>query len=87
MWDTGSTLANDLIIQVLDTVRWTWADLALHTVTALDGSFDSGLPVSAPFVFEHQFTIAGVFEYQCTVHDSMGGSITVNPGTVKQKLR
>lgn len=68
-------------VNVMDTVRWTWADSDNHTVTGLNGSFDSGPPTSAPFVFEHVFDTKGQFDYLCSVHPfDMVGSITVIPG-------
>ncbi len=57
-------------------VTWTNNDSVSHTVTADDGSFDSGaiLPGNT---FSHTFTIAGSAAYHCSIHSSMHGSITV----------
>ena len=54
-----------------------------HTVTADDGSFDSGL-LRAQQGFEHTFDAPGTFAYYCDVHGApggvgMSGTITVTP--------
>lgn len=69
-------------IQVGDTVRWTHAGSNPHSVTADDGSFDSGSATPADWmragdVFEFTFDAAGSFPYHCDVHPSMTGTITV----------
>lgn len=57
-------------------VVWTNADPGGHTVTADDGSFNSGhLPASGTFV--HAFATAGVFAYHCAFHPDMTGTVTV----------
>lgn len=57
---------------------WKNTDGTKHTVTADDGSFDSG-KLSADQTFEHTFTAAGTFAYACIIHSSMKASITVTP--------
>ena len=62
------------------TVTWTNKDSAAHTVTSgtrpnKDGKFDGQLPASGTFSFT--FTAAGTYQYFCTVHSSMNGTITV----------
>lgn len=73
-----------ITVQAGDTVRWLHQDQSTeHTVTADDGSFDSGSD-SEDFMngftyneFEHTFDAAGDFPYHCKVHPSMTGTITV----------
>lgn len=66
-----------LTVQKGDTVRWTQRDVAQHTVTADDGSFDSGtLTLLAP-TFTSTFDAVGSFPYHCEVHASMTDAITV----------
>lgn len=70
----------NITIQVGDTVRWTWVS-GQHNVTSTSGpeSFSSGDNV-APFVWERQFTVAGVYDYECTLFNhstTQFGSITV----------
>jgi plastocyanin len=73
----GYTPANiTVVIGVNNTVRWTNNDNMAHTVTARDGSFDSGnLNPGATFV--HTFTTPGVYHYTCTYHSWMQGTVTV----------
>lgn len=57
-------------------LTWTNADNVTHTVTADDGSFDSG-NVASGATFSHTFATAGTFAYHCNIHSSMHGTITV----------
>ena len=57
-------------------VQWANVSERTHTVTADDGSFDSGeLPGGA--VFGHRFDELGVVPYHCRIHPSMRGEVTV----------
>ncbi|HEV2250976.1 MAG TPA: plastocyanin/azurin family copper-binding protein [Candidatus Limnocylindria bacterium] len=61
-------------------VTWTNKDTAAHTVTSgtrptKDGRFDGQLPAAATFSFT--FTEAGTYQYFCSIHSSMNGTITV----------
>ena len=48
-----------------------------HTVTAIDGSFDSGRLGSGE-TFRHTFDIAGTYASQCMIHpQSMQATIVV----------
>jgi len=69
---------NDLQVKVGTTVTWTNQDSASHTVTADDGSFDSG-SLSQGSSFSFTFTEAGTFPYSCNFHPSMVGTVTVVP--------
>ena len=94
--DTGVTTG---IITVFpgDTVTWSNADTAFHTVTSIDptgertptpddenGLFDSGF-FTAGKSFTHQFNDLGDFYYYCTLHPWMNGVVHVvlDPGSVK----
>jgi plastocyanin len=67
----------ELTVSVGDTVTWTNDDSVGHDVTA--DSFSSGDPggMAGGDTFEHTFEEAGTFDYVCTVHPGMEGSITV----------
>jgi len=67
-----------LTVKVGTTVTWTNGDGASHTVTADDGSFDSG-SVGGGATFKQTFAKAGTFAYHCAIHRSMTASITVAP--------
>lgn len=58
------------------TVTWTNMNPLTHTITADDGSFDSG-PVRAEYGFSHTFGTPGEYRYHCEIHASMKGSIVV----------
>ena len=60
-------------------VTWSNAGQDAHTVTALDGSFDSGnLDPSEGFAW--YFDQAGTWQYTCTLHPWMVGTIVVGDG-------
>jgi predicted secreted protein with PEFG-CTERM motif len=70
-----------------NTVTWTNADTASHTVTSGNPNdnttgtvFDSGL-VKAGGTFAFKFTDAGTFNYFCQVHPWMTGMVTVAAGS------
>lgn len=58
------------------TVTWTNNDSIAHTVTADDGSFDSG-PIDPGKTFTFTFTKAGTFSYHCSIHPNMTAQVTV----------
>ncbi len=59
-------------------VMWMNAGNVPHTVTFEDAGIDSGR-LSAGETFQHTFDEAGAFEYVCTIHPQMRGTLTVGP--------
>jgi plastocyanin len=59
-------------------VRWLNGDQLQHSVTADDGSFDSGL-IDSNKAFEHVFEKPGDYSYHCTPHPFMQGHVIVEP--------
>lgn len=59
------------------TLVWTNDDAFAHTVTANDGSFDSGAIASGK-TFSHRFDASGTFAYKCTIHPNMMATVTVS---------
>lgn len=57
-------------------VTWQNEDTVAHTVTADDGSFDSGL-LEKGKSFSHTFNTVGTFDYHCTPHPQMTAKIVV----------
>ncbi|WP_293049106.1 cupredoxin family copper-binding protein [Mycobacterium sp.] len=58
------------------TVTWTNRDEEPHTVAASDGSFHSpGMGTGA--IFAHIFSTAGTFDYVCSIHPMMRGTVVV----------
>jgi plastocyanin len=68
---TGATA-----VAVGDTVTVTNEDSVAHTWTAVGGEFDSG-SLAGGDSFEHTFDEAGEYDFFCSVHPDMTGSITV----------
>lgn len=78
-WETENGINGlDFIINIGDSVRWTWTDDEEHSVTSTDGVFDSGLQTGTGFTFEYTFDSRGTFEYECSnpAHDH-GGTVFV----------
>jgi len=65
-----------VVIGKNNTVTFTNDDTTIHTVTANDGSFDSGniMPGAS---WTYTFTSTGTFGYHCIYHHWMTGTITV----------
>lgn len=58
------------------TVTWSNDDVTPHTVTAVDGQFDSGI-FDPGASFSWTFPEPGTFAYQCLLHPNMQGSVVV----------
>lgn len=59
-----------------DTVVWTNKDMVPHTVTARDGTFDSG-SIAAGATWRYVARDAGTVAYYCTFHPTMKGTLNV----------
>jgi plastocyanin len=70
--------AGELRVPVGTRVRWTNEDRVQHTVTANDGSFDSGL-LDPGDTFDRVFDRPGTYAYHCTPHPFMLGRVIVGP--------
>jgi plastocyanin len=67
-----------LTVHAGSTVTWTNHDEEPHTVAANDGSFHSpGMGTGA--TFSHTFAAAGTFDYVCSIHPMMHGTVVVTP--------
>jgi hypothetical protein len=62
-------------IKVNDSVKWVWTGNT-HSTTSNDGLWNSGLH-STGFTFTNKFTTEGSFNYFCTAHTFMVGTVTV----------
>lgn len=70
-----------VVMGVNNTVTWTNNDVSIHTVTSSTvppgaSPFDSGF-LDTGATFTYTFTTPGVYEYHCTIHPWMTGSVTV----------
>lgn len=57
-----------------DTVKWTNMDSTAHTITGTD--FSSG-NLNKGDSYENTFTKAGTYDYHCSIHPSMTGTVIV----------
>jgi plastocyanin len=74
---TGMSFPDDTPIAKGDTVVWTNRMGMAHTVTADDGSFDSG-QMGRNKSFSYLFGSAGTVPYHCDNHpDEMTGKVSV----------
>ncbi|MGB3343855.1 MAG: T9SS type A sorting domain-containing protein [Aequorivita sp.] len=90
-WEQGinQSVASPLI-EVGDTVRWTWTDGSQKSVSSLPNgieSFDSGVMTAVNSSFSHTFLKPGVTEYQNDANPAMSGKVTVvNKLSVEDKF-
>jgi len=66
----------DAAIASGDKITWINEGSAPHTVTADDGSFDSGV-LNPGDTYTVTFSGSGTVSYYCTIHPNMVGSVTV----------
>jgi len=58
-------------------ILFTNKDYVPHTITADDGSFDSGT-LNPGSTWTGAFNTKGTFTYHCTIHPTMHGTVVVN---------
>jgi plastocyanin len=79
---------SQLTVGIGQTVTWRNESFGQHTVTSVDGLFDSGA-MNTGSSFAMTFTKAGTFDYTCTIHPEMRASVLVLPiaaGTLQLHL-
>jgi plastocyanin len=67
----------EVTISVGDTVTWTNEDSVGHDVTGDDFKSGAAGGLAQGDTFEHTFEKAGTFDYVCTVHPGMEGTVKV----------
>lgn len=67
---------NSLTVSAGTKVTWTNNDATTHTVTADDGSFDSG-NIAPGGSFSKTFSTAGAYAYHCSIHSTMKAKVEV----------
>ena len=65
----------NIVVASGTTVTWSFTGAATHNVTFGDGN-NSGDKASG--TFSRTFSTAGTFNYSCTLHSGMSGSVKVN---------
>ena len=74
--DSFAFVPATLTVRAGSTVTWTNHDEEPHTVAASDGSFHSpGMGTGG--TFSHTFATAGTFDYVCSIHPMMHGTVVV----------
>ncbi|MGH9983675.1 MAG: cupredoxin domain-containing protein [Nitrososphaeraceae archaeon] len=68
---------NPIEVFVGSSVSWTNDDRIVHSVTDIEGEFDSGV-MQPDEVFEYTFDKVGGFDYYCMLHPSMVGRLVVH---------
>ena len=58
------------------TVRWRNVDALIHTVTAVDKSFNSGV-IAADGSYSHTFAKPGTYAIYCMAHPFMKATVVV----------
>ncbi len=72
----GDYSENVLTVPVGTTVTWTNDDSTMHTVTSVDGLFDSGF-LREGQAWSYTFTEPGEYEYLCAPHPWMRARVVV----------
>ncbi len=68
--------ATSVTIKAGTTVTWTNHDATAHTVTADDGSYDSG-SLAQDGAYSYTYQKAGTYKYHCKFHTMMTGTVVV----------
>jgi plastocyanin len=66
-----------LTVTVGTTVKWTNKEAIPHNVVSNTGAFTSPT-MNNNAVFTNTFNLAGTYQYRCTFHSGMNGTIIVN---------
>jgi hypothetical protein len=71
---------NTATISAGDSVTWTNTDDISHNATAVDNAWASGT-IGAGASTSVTFDTAGTFDYRCTIHPDMTGTVVVQAAT------
>lgn len=66
-----------LTVKIGTAVTWTNNDTTTHTVTSTTGSELGSSPLAPGGTYSHTFTAAGTYNYHCTFHPTMTGTVIV----------
>jgi plastocyanin len=69
----------NITVKAGTTIVWDWKGKDKHSVTADDGSFDSGTKTGQGLRWDHKFDQPGDYNYSCTPHSNMTGVVHVTP--------
>jgi plastocyanin len=71
-----------VVIEKGEDVKWTNMDQVVHTSTSDTGKWESG-DITHGNSFQFRFTTAGTFDYHCTYHTAMKGTVRVTETPVE----
>ena len=71
-----------VVIEKGEDVKWTNMDQGVHTSTSDTGKWDSG-DVTHGNSFRFRFATTGTFDYHCTYHAAMKGTVRVTETPVE----
>ncbi len=74
---SGFAFEGTITVAAGSEVVWTNLDSAGHTVFAREGAFDSGATLERGQSFSFTFHQPGHYEFYCTIHPSMTGTVVV----------
>ncbi len=81
--EVGMTAASfvpaDLTVTAGTTVRWVNTSNVAHNVVSETGLFTSEI-LNPGQAYTFTFDVAGIYDYECTIHPGMTGTITVQSG-------
>lgn len=66
------------------TIIWTNMDSVQHTVTSVSGNEMDSDKLSKGQTYTHTFDTAGTYDYYCTIHPSMHGTVVVEESDLSQ---
>jgi plastocyanin len=66
-------------VKMGDKVKWTNMDNTGHTVTSNNGGFASSGVLNQNATYTVTFGMTGTFDYHCSIHPTMTGTVTVTP--------
>lgn len=67
----------DVTVAVGGTVTWSNGSVVVHTVTSNTNAWEPGPDLDPDATFQVTFTQAGAFDYRCTLHQGMTGTVSV----------
>jgi plastocyanin len=74
---SGSYSPPTVTVKVGDSIAWMNSDSITHTATASNGAFNTGNVAPGSTSAPVTMTTAGTFDYMCTIHPSMTGTVVV----------
>ena len=79
VWIKGTAFdPSTITIAAGTTITWTNKDAVTHNVTSNTAGLFTSSSLGTNGTFTNTFTTPGTFQYKCTIHPTMTGSVIVN---------